>query len=70
LISRARPDTVFLIPDAAPDGAPPLLRSDDAGLSWRSAVPDAASWTVVAVADAPDGRFMALLADCGLVTFD
>jgi hypothetical protein len=52
------------------DGAP-LLRSDDAGLSWRPATPAGAPpWTVSAVVDAPDGRFLALVPDYGLVTFD
>ena len=75
VISRAHPDTVFLLPDLTGIDAP-LLRSDDAGLSWRSALPSAAvpsaasPWTVTAVVDAPDGRFLALVADYGLVTFD
>jgi photosystem II stability/assembly factor-like uncharacterized protein len=69
--SRTHPDTVFLIPDPTIPSTARLMRSDDAGSTWRSAVPDAAAtWTVVAVTDAPDGRFLALIRDYGLVTFD
>ena len=70
--SPAHPDTVFLIPGAtATPTTPPLLRSDDAGLSWQSAVPGGVlPPPATIVVDAPDGGFLALLADYGLVRFD
>jgi len=68
--SRTHPDTVFWIPDRTMN-LEPLIMSDDAGLTWRTPVPGGASvWTVAGVADAPDGRFLALIMDYGLVTFD